>query len=244
MSSLARVLTAAAGVMFLLLPGGGIAVACGLDICPRTELADSAANVAYEGPGVAQLTPGPARTRVDYTWRLRHLCVIADERDGVCSPSDFRPCPEEPGRLIEYLVLQRRPVVRDDGTAVVAVPDGALPGDLLGDWEDVRQGCIDITSLNPPPSPAEVFSYFQRLPLPELATQHQPPGDGLSGLPVIFYTDSPTTQTFHGQHIPVPLYCWSEPSHRLRWHRDGTPRLVDRTASALLGVRHQVAIGR
>jgi len=55
---------------------------------------------------------------------------------------------------------------------------------------------MDITSLNPPPSPAEVFSYFERLPLPTLTTQHQPPGDGLSGLPVIFYTDSPTTQTF------------------------------------------------
>jgi hypothetical protein len=41
-----------------------------------------------------------------------------------------------------------------------------------------------------------VFSYFERLPLPTLTTQHQPPGNGLTGLPVIFYTDSPTTQTF------------------------------------------------
>ncbi|WP_246063377.1 hypothetical protein [Blastococcus colisei] len=41
-----------------------------------------------------------------------------------------------------------------------------------------------------------MFSYFQRLPLPQLTTQHQPPGDGLTGLPVIFYTGSPTTQTF------------------------------------------------
>ena len=55
---------------------------------------------------------------------------------------------------------------------------------------------MDVTALNPPPSPAEVFSYFQRLPLPTLTTKHQPPGDGLSGLPVIFYTDSPTTQTY------------------------------------------------
>jgi hypothetical protein len=55
---------------------------------------------------------------------------------------------------------------------------------------------VDITSLNPPPSPGEVFSYFQRLPLPKLAAQHQPPGNGLSGLPVIFYTDEPTTETF------------------------------------------------
>ena len=55
---------------------------------------------------------------------------------------------------------------------------------------------MDITPLNPPPSPAEVFSYFERLPLPELEAKHQPPGNGLSGLPVIFFTDEATTQTF------------------------------------------------
>jgi hypothetical protein len=41
-----------------------------------------------------------------------------------------------------------------------------------------------------------VFSEFRRLPLPQLTTQHQPPGNGLSGLPVIFWTDSAPTQTF------------------------------------------------
>ncbi|UOY01163.1 hypothetical protein [Blastococcus sp. PRF04-17] len=53
-----------------------------------------------------------------------------------------------------------------------------------------------MTALNPPPSPGEVFRYFQELPLPLLATDHQPPGNGLVGLPVIFYTDDPITQTF------------------------------------------------
>jgi hypothetical protein len=56
--------------------------------------------------------------------------------------------------------------------------------------------CVDITALNPPPSPDEVFRYFQTLPLPQLTTQQQPPGNALVGLPVIFFTDSPTTQTF------------------------------------------------
>ena len=56
--------------------------------------------------------------------------------------------------------------------------------------------CVDITALNPPPSPAEVFRYFQTLPLPDLPTQQQPPGNALTGLPVVFYTDGPTTQTF------------------------------------------------
>jgi len=79
---------------------------------------------------------------------------------------------------------------------VEPVPDGFEPGAPIGDWTLYREGCFDITPLNPPPSGAEVFSYFQRLPLPQLTTQHQPPGNGLTGLPVIFYTDSPTTQTF------------------------------------------------
>ncbi len=41
-----------------------------------------------------------------------------------------------------------------------------------------------------------MFSEFRRLPLPQLTTQHQPPGNGLSGLPVIFWTNSNPTQTF------------------------------------------------
>ena len=57
-------------------------------------------------------------------------------------------------------------------------------------------GCVDVTDLNPPPSSEEVFRYFQTLPLPQLATRQQPPGQALVGLPVIFFTDSPTTQTF------------------------------------------------
>ncbi len=106
--------------------------------------------------------------------------------------------------MISYLVVQSRPIVRPDGTYIAdpaepagaPAPAGLRPGDPVGDWSFIREGCFDITPLNPPPSGAEVFSYFQRLPLPQLTTQHQPPGNGLTGLPVIFFTDSPTTQTF------------------------------------------------
>jgi len=170
--------------------------ACRTLSCPTTDLGDGAANVAFTGAAVGELVGGVGEGAVDYAWRLARLCVISDERDGTCSAQDFRNCPQEVGRVIQYLVVQRRPVVRPDGTAVIPVPGNRQPGELIGRWEDMRQGCIDITSLNPPPSPAEVFSYFERLPLPTLTTQHQPPGDGLSGLPVIFYTDSPTTETF------------------------------------------------
>ncbi|WP_246063392.1 hypothetical protein [Blastococcus colisei] len=89
-------------------------------------------------------------------------------------------------------------LAQGDGIAVEgqAPTPGTPSGTPFGGWINDGGACIDITDLNPPPSGAEVFSYFQRLPLPQLTTQHQPPGDGLTGLPVIFYTDSPTTQTF------------------------------------------------
>jgi hypothetical protein len=76
-------------------------------------------------------------------------------------------------------------------------PDNSLAvGSAFGDWDFVVRACVDITALNPAPSPGEVFRYFKQLPLPELATKQQPPGNGLVGLPVIFYTDGPITQTF------------------------------------------------
>jgi hypothetical protein len=131
-----------------------------------------------------------------YVYRLRQPCGLEEERGGVCNALDFQACPAEPGRVVEYLTVQQRPVVRADGSAAVEVPDGLAPGSLLEDWIDLRTECIDITALNPPPSPEEVFTYFQRLPLPRLTAEHAPPGDGLSGLPVVFWTDSPDTQTF------------------------------------------------
>jgi hypothetical protein len=78
----------------------------------------------------------------------------------------------------------------------LAPPPGQQPGTGYGQWATVYSGCVDVTDLNPPPSPAEVYRYFRTLPLPELTVRQQPPGNGLVGLPVIFYTDSPTTQTF------------------------------------------------
>jgi hypothetical protein len=185
--------------------------------CPDTGLDDGTATVAFAGSAVGQLVAGGPSDIADYAWRLARLCVISDERNGTCSAQDFRQCPQTASRIIEYLVVQRRPVVRPDGTAVIPVPDNRQPGELIGRWEDVRQGCMDITSLNPPPSPAEVFSYFERLPLPTLTTQHQPPGDGLSGLPVIFYTDSPTTQTFTVdiRGFTVVIHATAE---RFTWH--------------------------
>ena len=116
-------------------------------------------------------------------------------------------CPAPPDRVIEDLVIERRRLVITDeaGTGTTTIdgfdefdPDSPV-GTPVGSWlpgQPTARACIDITALNPPPSPAEIFRYFQTLPLPQLTTQHQPPGNGLVGLPVIFFTDSATTQTF------------------------------------------------
>ncbi|MCZ2836064.1 hypothetical protein [Modestobacter sp. VKM Ac-2985] len=76
-------------------------------------------------------------------------------------------------------------------------PDSSISvGQPYGGQINEGISCVDVTDLNPPPSAAEVFRYFQTLPLPQLTTRQQPPGEALVGLPVIFFTDSPTTQTF------------------------------------------------
>jgi hypothetical protein len=194
--TLLRLLLAATTVGALCF-GASPAAACEFDYgCPSTGLDNGAATVEHTGAEIGGLVAASPEEAVRYIWRLRSLCVIADEQAGACSASDFRACPREFGRVIEYLVVEQRLVAREGDTPADGVPEGTSPGTPVGEWEHVRDGCIDITALNPPPSPGEVFSYFQRLPLPTLTTQHQPPGDGLSALPVIFYTDSPTTQTF------------------------------------------------
>ena len=172
------------------------AQACGFLDCGGTEVGEGDVTVEYSDGAVGGVVGASAAEVVDYVWRLRQPCVLAEEGGDACNALDFQDCPAEPGRVVRFLTVQQRPVVRPDGTAVTAVPPGAQPGDLLGTWITNRTACIDITALNPPPSPEEVFTYFQRLPLPQLTAEHAPPGDGLSGLPVVFWTDSPDTQTF------------------------------------------------
>ena len=195
-NQLLRLLGACVMALGTVLATASPASACGLSWDCNTEADNGAIEVEFSGGAVAGLVAADAAAAVDYAWRLRDPCVLSDEREGSCSGVDFQACPQEPGQVVRFLVVERRPVVGPDGTAVVAVPVGSQPGDLLGRWTELRRGCIDITALNPAPSPEEVFRYFERLPLPQLPTHQQPPGDALVGLPVIFFTDGPTTQTY------------------------------------------------
>jgi hypothetical protein len=130
-----------------------------------------------------------------YTWRLRGPC---DTWVGDCPANLDQACESAPDRVVRFLSIQQRRLVQPDGTTVdgFVVDPPEPPSTAVGGWLPFTTACVDITALNPAPSPEEVFRYFERLPLPQLPTHQQPPGDALVGLPVIFFTDGPTSQTF------------------------------------------------
>ena len=127
--------------------------------------------------------------------------MVNDRESGDCNRADFLQCTSPPGRVVEDLVVEQRRLVLPGQNGTTRTVDDFDPGTApvgtpVGPWIPLDRGCVDITALNPAPSPGEVFRYFQTLPLPQLPTRQQPPGNGLVGLPVIFFTDGPTTQTF------------------------------------------------
>lgn len=126
--------------------------------------------------------------------------MVNDRATGACNRADDFQCPAPPDRVVEDLVIERRrlAITGEGGTITIdGLPTGGVPvGSPVGPWVSGERACVDITALNPPPSPGEIFRYFQTLPLPQLPTRQQPPGNALVGLPVVFFTDGPTTQTF------------------------------------------------
>lgn len=147
--------------------------------------------------GGVRIATGTATGPQLYAWRLRSACEVSDEKLGGCL-STVQECPLIPGRLIGFYIVERRAIVQPDGLTPIgeAAPPGAQPGDQIGIWVADGRNCVDVTDLNPAPTPDEIFRYFKTLPLPALTTQQQPPGNGLVGLPVIFFTTSPTTRDF------------------------------------------------
>jgi hypothetical protein len=171
---------------------------------PQVAAGPGALTAAYvsQQPGGSWAASNEAPADRPYTYALQRPCVVDDRDNGGCRPSDFQQCPQAPGRVVEDLIAEQRRLVMaggrvaDDEQGTYTPAPGTAVGTEVGPWVRLVRACIDITALNPPPSPDEVFRYFKTLPLPELTTHQQPPGNGLVGLPVIFFTDSPVTQTF------------------------------------------------
>jgi hypothetical protein len=172
---------------------------CGLVLCPEIQPVKGALVAEYvsQTPDGLWTASNVAEETQPYRFRLRTPCEMDTAAGGSCRPDDDTVCPASPDQVIQVRVLERQRLVLADGGTIDGLdPLGAAPGTPVGDWIPLGRGCVDVTALNPPPSPGEVFRYFQTLPLPDLPTQQQPPGNALAGLPVVFYTDGPTTQIF------------------------------------------------
>src|SRR5947209_1450733 len=175
--------------------------ACTLQICPspppdvRAAPASLTASYFDQRNGHGYASNAAIETPV-HMWRLLGQCDITDADVGGCNTQ--QACPLVPDRVLAYYVVQSRALIPPDRSAVNGQlpPPELPPGTPFGPWTQAYAGCVDVTDLNPAPTPDEVFRYFKTLPLPALATQQQPPGNGLVGLPVIFFTRSPTTQDF------------------------------------------------
>jgi hypothetical protein len=186
--------------LFLVLPGMAASADCeGFTCSPKPH-------VSF-GPGTltASSVSGTAGTRFrtasneasERTYQLVTPCELTDPRQGACNPNEQR-CPETAGRVVVYYYVLSQRLASEDRHAVDGIPppSNSAVGSAYGPLVNEGGSCVDVTALNPPPTPGEVFRYFQTMPLPHLPAQHQPPGDGLANLPVIFFTDGPTSQTF------------------------------------------------
>jgi hypothetical protein len=153
---------------------------------------------------------------------------VSDSVIGGCTPG-ATTCEQPPDRVIEYYIAQAQKLVLPDRASIdgESPPPGLAVGQGFGPWLNVYAGCVDITDLNPPPSPDEVYRYFRTLPLPQLATRQQPPGNALVNLPVIFFTDSPTAQTFTVDIRGFSVVIVAGAS-QFTWHTgDGTDLVTD-----------------
>jgi len=116
-------------------------------------------------------------------------------------------CSAAEGQLNLYYYIYRQRVAQPGGTPAPAeygigeppapTPPASIPiGQPYGIVLPAGQGCVDVSTLDLPPSPEEVATYFQALPLPGLGFGFQPPDLGLVNLPEIFFTLEPTTGTY------------------------------------------------
>ncbi|RBY77831.1 hypothetical protein DQ238_13895 [Geodermatophilus sp. TF02-6] len=179
---------------------------CGRGACPDVGAVDDGLSVSYltSTQGNTYLASNDSPAPQPYRYRLRTPCEVDTAAGDVCRPDDDVLCPAPQDRIVRYVVIEQQrlviagdPGVPESTTTIDGTdPGGAALGSPVGSWASLNRACVDITALNPPPSPGEVYRYFQTLPLPQLPTKQQPPGNALVGLPVVFYTDGPTTQTF------------------------------------------------
>ncbi len=171
------------------------------DFCPDVDYIPGALTAAYVAQNAAGTWVASNEAPADppYTYRLQTPCEIDTAAGDDCRSDDDALCPSPPDRVVQVMVIEQQRLVLPDGTTVdgfdpapgatAREPRSAIGCPWLARAWTSRRSIRRRRRLR-------CSGTSRRCPLPELTTQQQPPGDGLVGLPVIFYTDSPTTQTF------------------------------------------------
>lgn len=137
-----------------------------------------------------------------WIWQIEPMC---DVLGGDCVPGDYCAGPDQG----VYMDIDVRPLAQPGDPDPVTPPtapgrglpfDPPLPeipfGSAYGGWLPAGEGCVDVSQLDVPPTPEEVYEQFIALPIPGLGFDVQPPDLGLVNLPEIFYTTEPTSGTY------------------------------------------------
>ena len=207
---------------------------CGLNECeiepfPYAETSTTAEHVNILAYKVFSATNNPPAPQF-YTYSLVPYCVKNDGQGGSCEtvPS----CDAAAGQLNLYYYIYRQRIAQPAGTLAPAEygpneppapapPAGVAIGQPYGETQFWLEGCVDVSTLDVPPSPEEVLLYFQALPLPGLGFGYQPPDLGLVNLPEIFFTTEPTTGSYtvdiRGYSVTIVTYV-----DQFIWHTGDT----------------------
>jgi len=207
---------------------------CGLNECevepfPYAELSVTAAHVRVVAASVFVASNNPPDPQF-YTYSLVPYCVKNDAEIGSCET--VPTCDAAAGQLNLYYYIYRQKVAQAAGTlappeygpnepSAPAPPAGVAIGQPYGSMNLWQEGCVEVSELNPPPSPEEVLLYFLDLPIPGLGFGYQPPDLGLVNLPEIFFTTEPTTGSYtvdiRGYSVTIVTYV-----DQFIWHTGDT----------------------
>jgi len=202
---------------------------CEVEPFPYAELSVFAAHVQVVGASVFVASNNPPDPQF-YTYSLVPYCVKNDAELGSCET--VPTCDAAAGQLNLYYYIYRQRVAQPAGALpppeygpneppAPPPPPGVAIGQPWGGMELWLQGCVEVSALDPPPSPEEVFAYFQALPIPGLGFGYQPPDLGLVNLPEIFFTTEPTTGSYtvdiRGYSVTIVTYV-----DQFIWHTGDT----------------------
>jgi len=136
-----------------------------------------------------------------WIWQIEPMC---DVQGGDCAPGEFCAGPDQG----VYMDINVKPLAQPGNPdpvappplpgrpAFVSPPPGTPVGSPYTTWLPAGEGCVDVSQLDVPPTPEEVYEQFILLPIPGLGLSVQPPDLGLVNLPEIYFTTDPTTGVY------------------------------------------------